>query len=112
MGLEAGNRHEDCHENPSQAASGWGWSVTLCPSRSWQPTFVPRVTAPVNTTDNKADFHVFGSREPACRLSFCFLFKSPCPYRAPQDGSPEVATGHHVMDRAGIFDPQRSDHAQ
>src|SRR5271157_4083937 len=27
-----------------------------------------------------------------------------------EDGSPEVATGHHVMDRAGIFDPQRSGH--
>jgi hypothetical protein len=27
-----------------------------------------------------------------------------------EDGSPEVATGHHVMDSAGIFDPQRSGH--
>src|SRR5208282_3369775 len=27
-----------------------------------------------------------------------------------EDGSPEVATGHHVMDRAGIFDPQRPGH--
>ena len=27
-----------------------------------------------------------------------------------EDGAPEVATGHHVMDRAGIFDPQRSGH--
>ena len=27
-----------------------------------------------------------------------------------EDGSPAVATGHHVMDRAGIFDPQRSGH--
>src|SRR5271157_5570827 len=25
-----------------------------------------------------------------------------------EDGSPEVATGHHVMDRAAIFDPQWS----
>src|SRR5271157_3403433 len=28
-----------------------------------------------------------------------------------EDGSPEIATGHHVMDRAGIFDPQRSGHS-
>jgi hypothetical protein len=27
-----------------------------------------------------------------------------------EDGSPEVVTGHHVMDRAGVFDPQRSGH--
>ena len=27
-----------------------------------------------------------------------------------EDGPPEVATGHHVMDRAGIFYPQRSGH--
>jgi len=27
-----------------------------------------------------------------------------------EDGSPEVATEHHVMDRAGIFAPQRSGH--
>ena len=27
-----------------------------------------------------------------------------------EDGPPLVATGHHVMDRAGVFDPQWSGH--
>ena len=57
----------------------------------------------------RIDMYLYGSRLTR-RFFLSPLFKSPCPYRAPQDGSPEVATGHHVMDRAGIFDPQRSGH--